>query len=230
MMSERGRHHFQEQLHTIQQQLITMGSVVLENVRLAGSAMVEGRMELIEEVRRVDDQVDRMYLETERLTFGTLARQQPVAGDLRFLVSATRILYELERSGDLAYNCVKMMERLSGFPQHAAITPLLEETVSASCNVFGQGIDALAELAADAGLRLDKADDDVDALVSQFYTAVGRHSTELGLEVAIGLSRVGRFLERIADHAVNIGEHVTYIVTAEFPHDGHVATADEDGG
>jgi phosphate transport system protein len=229
MMSERGRHHFHEQLVAIQQQLVNMGSVVLENVRRAGVAMVEGRLELTEEVRRVDDRVDRMYRETERLTFGTLARQQPVAGDLRFLVSATRILYELERSGDLAYNCVKMMQRLNGFPQHAAITPLLEETVSASCNVFGKGIDALDELSEDAGRRLDEADDDVDALVSQFYTAVGRHSTELGLDVAIGLSRVGRFLERIADHAVNIGEHVTYIVTAELPRDGHAAVAEEDG-
>lgn len=229
-LSDRGRLHFQEQMHTIQDQLVAMGSLVLENVRLAGDGMVEGRMELIERVRRADDRVDQMYLETEKLTFGTLARQQPVAGDLRFLVSATRILYELERSGDLAYNCMKMMERLDGFPQHPVITPLLEATVTASCKIFAKGIDALADLAPDAGVMLDRADDEVDDLVSHFYTAVGKHSAELGLDVAIGLSRVGRFLERIADHAVNIGEHVTYIVTAELPGEGHVAVADEDGG
>lgn len=230
MLSDRGRQHFREQLHTIQQQLVTMGSLVLENVRLAGDAMVEGRMELVEKVREADDRVDEMYLETEKLTFGTLARQQPVAGDLRFLVSATRILYELERSGDLAFNCVKIMERLDGFPQHAAITPLLEATVTASCKIFARGVDALAELDADAGDKLDVADDEVDNLVSQFYTAVGKHSTDVGLDVAIGLSRVGRFLERIADHAVNIGEHVTYVVTAALPGEGHIAVTDEDGG
>jgi len=220
MLSDRGRQHFQEQLKTIQRDLVTIGSLVLENVRLAGDAMVEGRLDLVEQVRRADDRVDQMYLETEKLTFGTLARQQPVAGDLRFLVSATRILYELERSGDLAKNCVKIMQRLDGFPQHPAITPLLESTVTASCKIFAQGVDALAGLEPDAGERLDRADDEVDDLVSHFYTMVGKHSNEVGLEVAIGLSRVGRFLERIADHGVNIGEHVTYIVTAEFPGDG----------
>jgi len=227
---DRGRHHFQEQLDKIQQDLVTMGSLVLENVRLAGDAMIEGRLDLVEEVRLADDRIDELYLETEKLTFETLARQQPVAGDLRFLVSATRILYELERSGDLAYNCMKMLQRLNGFPNHPAITPLLEATVAASCKIFAMGVDALDDLVPDAGVAIDRADDEVDDLVGEFYTTVGRHSLEIGLEPAIGLSRVGRFLERIADHAVNIGEHITYVVTAELPREGHVAVRDENGG
>lgn len=223
------RQHFDELLNQIRQDLVTMGSLVLENVRRAGDAMVESRLDLVEVVRQADDQVDRLYIEAEKLTFETLARQQPVAGDLRFLVSATRILYELERSGDLAYNCVKMLERVGGFPQHPLITPLLEASITASCKVFAQGIDAMAEMVPDAGERLDEADDEVDDLVSEFFTVVGRHSLEIGLEVAIAFSRVGRFLERIADHSVNIGEHVTYAVTAELPGLGDVAAADEGG-
>jgi phosphate transport system protein len=133
----------------------------------------------------------------------------------------------LERSGDLAFNCMKMLQRLDGFPQHPTITPLLEATVTASCKVFAKGVDALAEMTPDAGVMLDRDDDEVDDLVSEFYTAVGRVSDEIGLQPAIGLSRVGRFLERIADHAVNIGEHVTYVVTAELPGEGHVAVRDE---
>jgi phosphate transport system protein len=187
--------------------------------------MVEGRLDLVATVREVDDRVDQMYLDAERLTFETLARQQPVAGDLRFLVAATRILYELERSGDLAYNCMRIMERLHGFPHHPTITPLLEATITAACGVFAQGISALREMIPTAGVMLDEADDTVDDLVSEFYTEVGLHSAEVGLETAIGLSRVGRFLERIADHAVNIGEHVTYAVRGDLPRAGSPQTA-----
>lgn len=216
-LSEGGRHHFQEQLDQIQQDLVTMGSLVLENVRLAGDAMVEGRLDLVEKVREADDRIDQLYVAAEKRTFETLARQQPVAGDLRFLVAATRMLYELERTGDLAYNCVKMLERLNGFPYHPAITPLLEASIASSCKVFALGIDALDQMQPDAGVTLDEADDEIDDLVVEFYGAVGRHSEQIGLPVAIGLARVGRFLERIADHAVNIGEHITYVVTAELP-------------
>ncbi len=224
------RHHFDETLDRLRQDLVTMGSLVLENVRRAGDAMVDNRLDLVEVVRQVDDQVDQLYLDAEKLTFETLARQQPVASDLRFLVAATRILYELERTGDLAYNCVKMLHRVNGFPHHPLITPLLEASITASCKVFAQGIDALAEMVPNAGVILDAADDEVDDVVSELFTTVGRHSFETGLEVAIALSRVGRFLERIADHAVNIGNHVTYAVTAALPGEGHVATAVGDGG
>jgi phosphate transport system protein len=226
-LGDRGRQHFQERLDTIRSDLFSMSSLVLENVRLAGKAMVEGRLDLVDDVRQADLRIDQMYLATEKLTFQTLARQQPVAGDLRFLVAATRILYELERSGDLAVNCMKMLDRLHGFPHHPAITPLLEGTVMASCKVFGQGTAALADLQPGAGAMLDEADDEVDDLVSAFYTMVGRHSSEIGLEPAIALSRVGRFLERIADHAVNIGDHITYIVTAELPGEANAPSQEE---
>ena len=224
------RQHFDETLDRLRQDLVTMGSLVLENVRRAGDAMVDNRLDLVEVVRQVDDQVDQLYLDAEKLTFETLARQQPVASDLRFLVAATRILYELERTGDLAYNCVKMLHRVNGFPHHPLITPLLEASITASCKVFAQGIDALAEMVPNAGDILDAADDEVDDVVSELFTTVGRHSFETGLEVAIALSRVGRFLERIADHAVNIGNHVTYAVTAALPGEGHDTTAVGDGG
>ncbi|HEX9642723.1 MAG TPA: phosphate signaling complex protein PhoU [Acidimicrobiia bacterium] len=213
------RHHFSETLDEIQQGLVHMGSVVLENVRRAGDAMVEGRLDLIQTVKDTDETVNQMYLDLERQTFETLARQQPVAGDLRFLVAATRMLYELERSGDLAVNCVKMLERLDGFPHHDRITSLMEQMVTASCKVFAKAVDALADLTPTAGVDLDNDDDEVDDLVSEFYAAVGRYSEDVGLDAAIGFSRVGRFVERIADHAVNIGENVTYIVTASFPGD-----------
>lgn len=211
------RHHFSEVLDQIRHGMVEMGSLIVENARRAGVAIVESRLELVPEVIAADDEVDQRYSEYEKLTFETLARQQPVAGDLRFLVSATRILYELERSGDLAVNLVRSLQRIHGFPDSPHLRSLLERLVEASCDLFARSITALNELDPTAGEWLDREDDVVDDLVASFYHQIGRESEHIGLEAGIALTRMGRFLERIADHGVNIGENTTYIVTAEFP-------------
>ncbi len=225
--TEEVRHGFHETLNDLQNGLVTMASLVAENVALAGEAMRDRRLDLIDTVRNADLDVNRMYAELEALTFETLARQQPVARDLRFLVATTRMLYELERSGDLAVNCVNMLERQHGFPGVPRLMSTLDRLVEASVRVFRMAIDAIAEMDETSGPRLDEADDEVDDIVSLFYTEIGRAAENIGLETAIAMSRVGRFMERIADHAVNIAENITYIVTAEFPDDTHAALRDE---
>lgn len=221
------RHRFDETLHEIQQGLVAMGSMVIENVRRAGEAMRERRLDLIQVVRNADREINAMYAKYEALTFETVARQQPVATDLRFLMAATRILYELERSGDLAVNCVNILERQGGFPESPRLMATMDRLVELSARVFAQGIDSIADMQADAGTELDEADDAVDDVVSLFYTQIGRESQEIGLEAAVALTRIGRFMERIADHAVNIGEHITWVVTAEFPGDARGDPGDQ---
>lgn len=227
LMGAEARGHFDTQLTQIRAGLVELGSLVTENLRLAGEAMREGKLDLIATVRAADETINERYFELERRTFEILARQQPVAGDLRFLVAATRIVYEQERSGDLVVNCVNMLERLAGFPQIPMLHSLLTQLVDASARMFQMSVDALADMDPESGSRLDTADDEVDDLVSRYYTEIGRQADGIGLESAIAMSRVGRFLERIADHAVNIGENVTYIVTAEFPQPDHVTPSDE---
>lgn len=221
------RHSFHETLDDLQRGLVTMASLVAENVSLAGEAMRDRRLDLIDTVRDADLEVNRIYSELEALAFETLARQQPVARDLRFLVATTRMLYELERSGDLAVNCVKMLEREHGFPGVPRLMSTLDRLVEAAVRVFRMAIDVVAEMDETGGPRLDKADDEVDDIVSLFYTEIGAAADNIGLETAIAMSRVGRFLERIADHAVNVAENITYIVTAEFPDDTHASLRDE---
>ncbi len=221
------RHHFTEILDEIRNGMVEMGSLVVENARRLGVAMAENRLDLVPVVIAADDEIDRRYAELERLTFETLARQQPVAKDLRFLVSSTRILYELERSGDLVVNLAYVLNNLHGLPDSPQLRGLLDRLLTASCDLFAESITLLGEMDENAGERLDAEDDVVDDLVSAFYQEIGRERDEIGLEAGIALTRAGRFLERIADHGVNIGENTTYIVTAEFPGETHLALRDE---
>jgi phosphate transport system protein len=219
---DEARHRFAATLDEIRGGMVRMGSLVVENTRRAGEVMIENRLDVAPLVRAADDEINEAYARLEQLSFETLARQQPVAKDLRFLVATTRILYELERSGDLAVNCAGIVEKLDGLPDSPKLMGLLARILDEACALFTRAIDALADLDASSGERLDREDDVVDDLVSRLYHQVGIESEAIGLETAVGLSRLGRFLERIADHAVNIGENIAFIVTAEFPGDTHV--------
>jgi phosphate transport system protein len=220
------RHHFTDTLAEIRIGIVEMGALIVENARRAGLALTENRMDLVPVVVAADDEVNRRYAHLEKLTFETMALQQPVAGDLRFLVSATRILYELERSGDLVVNLVNALERIHGFPDSPHLRGLLERLVEASTDLFARSMGVFEAMDAEAGGQLDDEDDVVDDLVAEFYRQIGKESDDIGLEAGIALTRMGRFLERIADHGVNVGEHTTYIVTSEFPHVANASQLD----
>jgi phosphate transport system protein len=128
------------------------------------------------------------------------------------------MLYELERSGDLTVNCAKAARRSGGFTLSPRLRTTLSTLVTESTRVFGMGIDALADMDATAGSRIDQEDDLVDDTCGTFYKQLAQESEELGMASALELSRVGRYLERIADHAVNMSESVTYTVTGHWPH------------
>jgi phosphate transport system protein len=144
-------------------------------------------------------------------------------------MSIVRLLYEIERSGDLVVNSAKGMLRQEGFVMSPALHGILARLAEQSALVFGEGLDALRELEASAGPRLDRIDDLVDDLVEDYYSQLAADHEELPdmhLDTVIELSRVGRYLERIADHGVNIGDHVTFIVTGSFPRHSVEAAAD----
>lgn len=217
------RHGFGESLDTALRSTVELGSLVLDNVRRVSEALLENHLDTARSVIEADDEIDEKYSGLEFRVFEIMARQQPVAGDLRFLVSLTRILYEIERSGDLAVNCAKGLLRRDGYTLPPAVHSLLARMTRSCADLFQQGLEALAVLDASAGARLDVADDEVDEIVGQVYAAIAEQSDDLGFDLAVELSRVGRYMERIADHAVNIAEHVTFIVTGSFPE------ADESG-
>jgi phosphate transport system protein len=208
---------FSQSLDAVHRETIELGALVLENTKRVSEAMLEGDLALARRVVEADDEIDERYAALEMRVFEIMARQQPVAGDLRFLVSVTRILYEIERSGDLAVNVGKGMIRQDGYSLPTDIHSIVARMSRGATDLFAQGLTAFEDLDPTAGARLDREDDIVDDLVGELYSAVARSSGDLGFELAVELSRVGRYMERIADHAVNIAEHVTFIVTGSFP-------------
>jgi phosphate transport system protein len=211
------RHRFETELDQIQHAAVALGSLVLENAGRLSEALLESRLDLAQQVIDADDGVDRGYIELERRIFRVIALQQPVASDLRFLISIIRVAHEIERSGDLVVNCAKGILRQQGFHLDDHIQGVLARLCRASLDLFARSVDSLADLDPEAATRLDHEDDEVDALVGQFYTLLATEVESMHVDTAIELSRVGRYMERIADHAVNIGEHIGFIVTGKFP-------------
>lgn len=211
------RHHFDDELDSLRNDAVGLGALVLENLKRASEAITENDLELARTTIDADREVNRRYVEMEQRVFGVLVRQQPVASDLRLLVSLTRILYELERTGDLVVNCAKALLRGDGFDLQPSRSNLLTRMLDGSAHVFAKGLDALSDMDAEAGAEVDIDDDAVDALVGEWFEGLAEDAEAVGLDSAILMSRLGRFLERIADHGVNIGQHVVYIVTGEFP-------------
>ena len=216
------RHRFDAELEEIKRASVALGSLVLENAGRLTEALLESHVDLAQQVIDADDGVDRAYIDLERRVFRLIALQQPVAGDLRFLISIIRVAHEIERSGDLVVNCAKGIVRQQGFHLGSQMQGLLARLCRASLDLFARGIDCLADMDAEAGPRLDQEDDEVDGLVGEFYTLLANEAEGMPVDTAIELSRVGRYMERIADHAVNVGEHIGFIVTGIFPRHGAI--------
>ena len=219
------RHRFEAELDAIKRGAVALGSLVLENAGRLIEALLESRLDLAQQAIDADEVVDHAYIDLERRIFKVIALQQPVAGDLRLLISIIRVAHEIERSGDLVVNCAKGILRQQGFHLSNQLQGLLARLCRETVELFARGIDSVATLAPDARARLDREDDTVDALVGNFYTLLAVEAEHMHVDTAIELSRVGRYMERIADHAVNIGEHIGFAVTGVFPRHGEI---DED--
>lgn len=213
------RYRFEEQLDEIKVRLVDLGTKVIENTRYSGTVVLENRLDEIDDVIKADQPINEEYSILEDKVFHLLALQQPVASDLRFLVVATRVLYEIERSGDLAVNIAKQLRRIDGVPSDPVIHSTLERLIEASTGMMARGVEALATMDPDIGIGADAEDELTDTITSELFSAVTARHDDIGLEASVALFYIGRFLERIADHGVNIAQNVTFAVTAEFPED-----------
>jgi phosphate transport system protein len=171
-----------------------------------------------------DDLVDDQRRVIENQTVEILARQQPVAGDLRTLVVALRMASDLERAGDYAVHVAKLA-RLR-YPESAVPPPLRDNVTRMSGRVvemLGAAARVISHRDLDGALALEDEDEEIDRLRRRQFRLVLDEGWQYGVESAVDVALLGRYYERIADHTVSVARQVVYLVTGERGPDGQPA-------
>jgi phosphate transport system protein len=212
------RSSFHHQLDEIQRDLIRLAARVMEMITRGTDALLDLELAAAQDLIDSDDEVDALTLDVEERCFTVLARQQPMAGDMRAVVTAIRLTAEIERSADLMVNVAKATRRIYGADIPPRLRLLLRAMADEAVRLLGLAMDAYAEGDAALAGALDDMDDHLDQLHHDFIQAVlEMYADGRDVGAAVQLALIGRYYERIGDHAVNIGERVRYMVTGWLP-------------
>ena len=210
------REAFHDQLDSIFVDLAGIARQVQEAVAQATEALLEGNAEIAEQVISNDVKIDLARERVEDLAFSLLSLQQPVAGDLRTLVAALRMVSDLERMGDLAVHVAKIA-RLR-VPERAVpddVEPTIRKMAMVAELMTGKVADIIAERDVAAAAELHEIDEKMDQLRRKSFRELLGADWTHGIEPAVDLALLGRYYERIADHAVSVANRVHYVVTGE---------------
>jgi phosphate transport system protein len=207
----------QQDLDRLEAELQGEGTLVRRALRGAVGALVDQDTDLADELIAFDDEVDERYLAIEEGIQHLLARQTPVATDLRLVLAVLHVNLHLERAADYCVTIAKLVKLAPDIPGHPTLVEGFREMGSRAEEMIGLAMDALASrdlAAAESLVDLDELIDRANRRVVQHVLSLGGEPQlqEWGLRMMI----VSRCLERIGDHAVDIGERVAYLVTGEF--------------
>ncbi len=212
------RHTFDQALEELQQEILRMGSLVEQAIHRSVQSLAIQSLTLADEVIKGDRVIDQMELDIENKCLKLIATQQPIAGDLRKISTGFKIITDLERMADLAVDIARVTKRLAGQP---LIKPLVDiPRMAGLCQqMVKDGLDAYVRGDVELAKTLNNKDDEVDHIYSQIFRELLTYMMEdpRTITQATYLLFVGRYIERIADHATNIGERVIYLVTGERP-------------
>ena len=207
----------QEEMDTLQASLLEEGDLVLRAVRGSINALRENDPELADEVISFDDDVDARYLALEQSIESLLARQTPVAVDLRFVLAVLHSNLHLERMADLCVTISKLTKLAHGLPPDETLIEGFDEMASRAEEMIRVALDSFVERDVDGAESLV----DLDELIDRTNRRVASYILDLGGEMekrewGLRMLLISRCLERIGDHAVDIGEQTAYLVTGEF--------------
>jgi phosphate transport system protein len=205
------RQGFTRELESINRQVIGLFALVGECLAGATDALLSGDRERARLLIARDHLIDATHRDIEDLALRQLSREAPDPADLRFLLGVLRIVPELERSADLATHIASRAMRGLTPDLSPRVRGLIESMGQVGVEMWHRATDAYAERDGDARPRLDDADDELDDLHVSLTSEIS--SGKVSTPVAIELALVGRFYERLGDHAVNITAHVRYMAT-----------------
>jgi phosphate transport system protein len=208
---------FQEELAELERSLQAEGELVLRSLRGAVEAVSTQDVELAGEVIAFDDEVDQAYISIENGIEQLLARQTPVATDLRLVLAALHSNLHLERMGDLCVTIAKLTKLTQGLPPDADLLEGFREMGERAEEMIRVALESLRgrdRERAESLLDLDELIDRANRRVVKHLLAIGE--TEEQREWGLRMIIVSRCLERIGDHAVDIGEQTAFLVTGEF--------------
>jgi len=199
--------------------LIRLGAMTSETIGRSTAALLDRDLHAAQELIDGDDVIDDFCLGLEERTCRLLALQSPIAGDLRFLLTTLRLIGELERSADLSVNVCKASRRIYDVEFGPQIRGLIEQMGVEAAFLTRTAIDSYVDADTSLAAALDDIDDRLDELQVQYVQAIFQSHSDLNitLQGAVQMAMIGRYYERIGDHAVNIGERVLYMVTGWLP-------------
>ena len=204
---------YEHELRSLRDKLLLMGSIVEEMIQKGSSALSARDSGLAKATIRLDRRINRLECEVDELCMRILATRQPVASDLRFVTAALKIVTDLERIGDLVVNVCERVEELN----EEAPLPVAEELASLSeeaAAVVREALDALVSRDVDRAQQLLASDDQIDDHYARIFqdvlTLMSRDASTVYR--ATRVQSIAKYLERIADHAMNIAESVVFMV------------------
>lgn len=222
--------HFDTELRNLKQQVLEMGGCVERAIDEAIGALLERKPERFGQVMELEGKINRAHILVDQTCLNLLARQQPLAADLRFVIAIIKINTDLERMGDQAVNISQTGQRyLSATPLKPLIDiPRMAREVQ---QMVRQSLDALVKKDVELAREVLNKDDSVDSLKDQIFRELITYmiADPKTIERALNLILIARNLERIGDHATNIAEDVIFAITGEDIRHGGGKGAEIDG-
>ncbi len=203
------RQGFHRELEAIEAQVIELFGMVAEDLPVATDALLTGNGEAVRTLVERDRAIDDLYPRIEDLADRELVLQQPLASDLRFLVSVLRVVPELERSHDLVVNIAHRASHILSEDLSPRTRGLIEQMGNLASDMWRQAIDCWRQRDRSAAVALDQRDDEMDDLYASLMAELA--SGRMTLPVTMEMTLAARFYERLGDHAGNIARRVVYL-------------------